>query len=136
MPGSYQVARPPGQAHHPLRPEPRSFFRRRRTVSSTLREFVDALWGEPVHETPVNESWKETVARIRGGGNQRVPKDVYFFFLEVLPPHFLWGSLFAFAEGQEPIKLFARVGKGYACRQLTWEETLTFCSLAGVSPPR
>jgi hypothetical protein len=101
----------------------------------TLREFVERLWAEPVHEPPVHETWKETIARIASGGNQQVAKDVYFHLLEILPPRFQWNTCFAFCEGREPIKLFDRKGGTYLCRQLTWEQTVTFCRLAAIPCP-
>ena len=44
------------------------------------------------------------------------------------------GSLFAFAEGAESLKLFwARDGKHFV-RPLTWDETQEFCRLARTRP--
>jgi hypothetical protein len=74
----------------------------------TLREFVERLWAEAVHAPPINETWKGMIARITSGGNHQVAKDVYFYFLEILPPWFQWNTCFAFCEGREPLKLFDR----------------------------
>ena len=57
------------------------------------------------------------------------------WFLECLPPRWQSGGVFAFAEGAEPIRLFARDGQRYLVRQLTWEETQSFCALAGIPLP-
>lgn len=46
------------------------------------------------------------------------------------------GSLFAFAEGAEALRLFWQDHRDcYCARQLTWEETRTFCRLAGIPLP-
>jgi hypothetical protein len=47
------------------------------------------------------------------------------------------GSAFCFAEGEEAFRLFwrDRASGRYFCRQLTKDETLRFCGLAGVEPP-
>jgi len=100
-----------------------------------LNEFLSRLWVQDVHEPPVNETWREMIARIRGGGNQRVSRETYLYFLEVLPPHYYGGDYFAFCEGAEALKLFARRGSAFVARQLTWQETVTFCDLAGIDLP-
>ncbi len=100
-----------------------------------LRAFLEALWAEPVHEPPTDESWRELIARIEGGRNQRVCRATYAHFLGVLPPHYHGGDFFAFCEGAEALKLFARRDGGFICRQLTWDQTVTFCNLAGIDLP-
>ena len=67
-----------------------------------------------------------------------VDEEQFDYWLDVLPPHYQRGYLFAFAEGAEPFRLFWRERGGrYFARQLTWDETRKFCSLSGASvPPR
>ncbi len=100
-----------------------------------LCAFLDALWREESHPAPMNETWREMVACINGGGNQQVSRETYLYFLEVLPPHYHGGNFFAFCEGTEALKLFARREGTFVCRQLTWEQTVTFCDLAGIDLP-
>ena len=61
-----------------------------------------------------------------------VNADTYWWYLEILPPRWIDGDAFCFAEGMEPLRLFWRRGSRYFCRQLNWEETFTFCDLAGI----
>jgi hypothetical protein len=100
-----------------------------------LALFVEGLLAQPASEAPVNEAWKEMLARLRGGGTQVVDRGTYAYFLEVLPPHYHGGDFFAFCEGREALKLFARVRGKCVCRQLTWDQTATFCALAGIDLP-
>ncbi len=102
----------------------------------TLQSFALQLYMEPTVECPVDESWIELIARISVAGvNQQIPRDEYYYFLNVLPPKYMVGDLFAFAGGAEPLRLFWDDGGFYVCRQLTWAETETFCRLAGIRKP-
>lgn len=74
-------------------------------------------------------------ARACPGAVCEVEEETYFFYLEVLPPQFMDGRIFCFAEGAEPYMLFwSRRGHFYA-RQLTWEQTRRFAKLAGIPLP-
>lgn len=100
-----------------------------------LRAFLEALWAHPVPDPPVNETWKELIVRIKGGGVQRIDHATYWSFLESLPPHYHGGDFFAHCDGAEALRLFARKDGDYLCRQLTWDETVSFCELAGIDLP-
>lgn len=76
------------------------------------------------------ENWKETVEAINSGEMVEVNEEVYWYFLEVLPPvfmnkkfKFIDGQIvrasFGFAEGAESIKVFWKEGGKYFCRQST-----------------
>lgn len=85
---------------------------------------------------PDGEEWTAHVQRISVSGRiAEVTEEDYFYWLEVLPPKFQRGSVFAFAEGAEALRLFWKNGKQYLCRQLTWDETKDFCRLAGIPLP-
>lgn len=58
--------------------------------------------------------------------------DEFEWFLDVLPPRWMSGSYFAFAEGATPFRLFWRKTGRYFARQLSAEETDTFCRLGGI----
>ena len=62
-----------------------------------------------------------------------VDEQTYFSFLEMLPPRWMHGRWFAFGEGTGPFRLFWKVKQAYFARELTDDETRTFCKLAGVS---
>jgi hypothetical protein len=102
---------------------------------SRLRALLERLLSEEVGPAPSDEMWPELMARIQSGGTQEVGRAVYHYFQEVLPPHYHGGDFFAFAEGAEPLRLFARRKGGFVCRQLTWGETVSFCELAGIDLP-
>ena len=106
------------------------------TTYKTLGEFVAALKHAETVPRPVNEEWQEHVQRISvPGRTAALTKDEYFYWLEVLPPKFQRGGLFAFAEGAEALRLFWQHSDQYFCRQLTWNETKDFCRLASILLP-
>jgi hypothetical protein len=84
------------------------------------------------------EEWADHVRRVSVEGRiAEVTEEQYDYWLEVLPPKWMSGSHFCFAEGAEAFRVFWRdrpTGR-YLARQLTWEETLLFCRLAGIAPP-
>ena len=79
---------------------------------------------------PENEQPLTTIERLSVPGRiNEISGDIYFEFLDLLPPKLLRGSFFAFAEGQEPLRVFLRHDKRYLSRQLTQEETDKLCEL-------
>ncbi|MFO0967865.1 MAG: hypothetical protein U0793_20065 [Gemmataceae bacterium] len=105
-------------------------------LAATLKELVAQLQQAELVPRPENEEWAAHVGRISVPGRvAAVTEDDYFYWLEVLPPKYQRGSLFAFAEGAEAFRLFWRKGGECFCRQLTWSETELFCSLAHISLP-
>jgi hypothetical protein len=94
---------------------------------SYIRELLD---GEPV-PMPDGEKWWDTVKRITVPGRvAEVNKEIYWYFLEVLPPRFLEADFFAFAEGMAPYLVFWADGDRYFSKQLTWKATERFCRSA------
>lgn len=82
------------------------------------------------------EPWSALITRIRQPGLVHdIDERTYQYFLEILPP--LWVGIggFAFAEGDEPARLFWSEEQSFRVRQLTAAEHATFCGLAGL-PPR
>lgn len=59
-----------------------------------------------------------------------VTLDDYDHYLDVLPPRWMSGSLFAFAEGITAFRLFWRIKQRYFARQLSFNETQEFCRLS------
>lgn len=102
----------------------------------TLGEFVAALRLGEIVPRPPEEDWQGMIARIhRTGTIQEVDEETFNYFLEVLPPKYMSGSLFAFAEGEEPLRLFWSDDHRHFCRPLTWDETKAFCRLARMPLP-
>ncbi len=81
---------------------------------------------------PANETWPDMIRRIHVASRiHRVSEETYYYFLEVLPPKWMNGRAFAFAEGQDPLQLFWFRGRDpdldHLTRQLTDDEIDRFC---------
>jgi hypothetical protein len=73
--------------------------------------------------------WAEFIMAMRSGNKIEIDKEIYYYFLEVLPPIFMNRELpfpdpkhpmrygFGFAEGAEEIKVFWREGEKYFCQK-------------------
>lgn len=93
--------------------------------ASTLRDFIRLLTSEPARPLDADPPWFEN------GVTCEVTEATYFEFLEMLPPRWMRGSMFAFGEGCGPFRLFwQRAGKHFG-RELTTDETERFCQLSG-----
>lgn len=104
--------------------------------ASTLPEYIAQLQQADVISRPDGEDWPTLIARISVSGQiAAINGETYRYFLEVLPPKYQRGGLFAFAEGAEAVRLFWQKGECYFCRQLTWDETTIYCRLARISLP-
>lgn len=102
----------------------------------SLGAFVAVLQSADCAPRPDGEAWSELIQRISVPGQiAAIDEETFTYFLEVLPPKYQCGGLFAFAEGQEPLRLFWRRAQQHFVRQLTWEETATFCRLACIPLP-
>ena len=89
---------------------------------------------EPI---PEGEGWADLIGRINVEGRiHRIEEETYWYFLEVLPPRWMNGSAFAFAEGQDPLSLFWQRGRDdateYFTRRLTDDEIARFCRYVGL----
>ena len=62
-----------------------------------------------------------------------IDEETYWYFLELLPPRWMDGNWFAFGEGTGPFRLFGKVDGSYVGRDLTDDETKTFCELSRTS---
>ena len=104
--------------------------------AKTLKELVTQLQQAEIVPRPDNEEWKAMIQRISVPATiAAIDEETFWYFLEVLPPKFQRGNLFAFAEGAEEFRLFWRTGERHFCRQLTYDETQEFCRLARISIP-
>lgn len=102
-------------------------------AAGELKEYVYSLFDGDTAPLPENEEWAAAVARLSVPGRiNEISEEIYFEFLEVLPPKLLRGSFFAFAEGQEPLRVFLRRHERYLGRLLTEEETSKLCELTGL----
>jgi hypothetical protein len=102
------------------------------TKAETLSEFLRQLTAPE----PVPQDIAEGIQPIptRTGIVFETNQDTYDHYLEVFPPHLLYGDLFCFAEGNVPYTLFYRRGKRLRMRLLTADETRTLFRLSGIHP--
>lgn len=106
------------------------------TTPTTLGEYLAQLQQAEIIPLPDSEEWQSVIERISAVGQiAEIDEETYWYFLEVLPPKYQHGSLFAFAEGAEALRLFWQKCNQFFCRQLTWDETKQFCRIAGMSFP-
>ena len=82
---------------------------------------------------PVDEDWVSMIERTTTPGKiHEITEGDYCYFFHVLPPKLIGGSRFAFAEGDEPLRLFWKRRDRYFCRQLTRSETHQLCDATGL----
>jgi hypothetical protein len=102
-------------------------------TAGNWRQYTLSLFQGEVVPQPENEEWAAAVERLSVPGRiNEISEEVYYEFLEVLPPKVMRGTFFAFAEGQEPLRVFLRHHERYLGRLLTQEETDTLCELTGL----
>ncbi|MDA0590799.1 MAG: hypothetical protein O2820_24420 [Planctomycetota bacterium] len=105
----------------------------------SFREFMSELMSdEPEELPPWDLSLDEMIQLMNQMMNQevgvvRINEETWWWFLEVLPPRWMSGSAFAFCEGYDRFRLFWQRSDQYFARQLTEEQTVTFCQLTGAS---
>lgn len=106
-------------------------------ATEDLQGFLARLQTGPAVASPQEaEKWHQHVQRISTPRQiVKVNRDQFDYWLEVLPPRWMRGAAFCFAEGEEPFRLFWQKEQSYFCRQLTCEETLQFCNLSGIPAP-
>jgi len=97
-----------------------------------MREMTSNIDGAT--EQPEHEEWKDTIERIhRTDQVHTVTEETYYYFLEVLPPQWMSGPFFAFAEGQEELTIYFERNGEYFGRRLTHEQSMRFCETSGLS---
>lgn len=74
-------------------------------------------------------------AKAKPGTVAEVDEATYFYYLEALPPQFMSGGAFGFAEGAEPYLLFWCLAARYFVRQLTWDETVLLARSLRIPTP-
>src|SRR5262249_50698949 len=93
--------------------------------------------GQVTPGTSGETDWTRHVCEISVPGQiVSLTEDDWNYWLEVLPPRWMSGSHFCFAEGEETFRLFWATKDGdFFGRQLDAEETLEFCALVGIRAP-
>ena len=104
--------------------------------ATSLKDLVAQLQQAEIVPRPENEDLAALIPRISVPARiAAIDEETFWYFLEVLPPKYQRGGLFAFAEGAEALRVFWQKGEHHFCRQLTWNETKDFCRLARISLP-
>ncbi len=67
------------------------------------------------------------------GVTVEIDESKYFEYLDVLPPRYMHGDLFAFGEGAGNFILFWVVARRCFAHQLSADDTETFCRLSHVA---
>ena len=67
------------------------------------------------------------------GVTVEIDEGTYFRFLDLLPPRYVRGDLFAFGEGSGQFTLFWSQAGRYFAHQLSIDDTETFCRLTHVA---
>lgn len=96
--------------------------------------YVQLTAGEPIELPPWELSRKELIELMSQEGRiLTISEETWWEFLEILPPRWMNGNAFAFAEGYDCFRLFWIQRDQYFVRQLSEMETDRFCQLNGVS---
>ncbi len=64
------------------------------------------------------QQWDKLIKLMDTGQKILIDKSVYWYFLEVLPPVWQFGSGFYFAEGAENLKRFCETSEGHTVQQI------------------
>ena len=101
--------------------------------SASIGAFIRYLQAGVPSLLPKGEIWSEMIRRMTAPGALcEVSEDTFDYFLDVLPPRWMGREGFAFGEGMDYVRLFWKSGEKFLSRQLTREENVTFCRLAGI----
>ena len=101
------------------------------SLNTLIHELMSA---EATTKLPDGEAWEAMIARIKTPqAIHQISEETYWYFLEVLPPKWMNGRYYCFAEGVEPLQLFWEERGEFRTRLLSWEETYRFCDAVGLS---
>ena len=107
--------------------------------SETLTGLLTKLSAGNADQMPDVETWEQIIRRIHVTGRiHRITEEVFDYFLEVLPPRWMRGPYFAFAEGADPLQLFwfrerqESEATEHFTRKLTDDEIDQFCKLSRI----
>ncbi len=92
-----------------------------RTLTAFFNEHLQTVDGEPRESI----SWAQ-------GITDAIDQDTYDERLDILPPRWISGRMFAFGEGSGPFSIFWQQQDRYFVRHLSDEQTEEFCRLARV----
>ncbi len=91
----------------------------------SLQEFM-----QPLKQAVIADP-AEVLSQLNAGTTFPVSAEFYDTYLDLLPPRYLSGGLFAFGEGEDPFILFWSQQDAYFARALSDVETVAFCKATG-----
>ena len=97
---------------------------------TNLWVFIETLMAGEIQPLPTTDD--EMPPWYQPGVVSEIDEKTYWYFLELLPPRWINGNWFAFGEGAGPFRLFWQLQGSYFAREMTDEETQTFCELGRV----
>ncbi len=98
--------------------------------STDFITYLQKLTADEATPLPESETWEATLARMSDPSHPaEIDEKTFSYFLGVLPPRFMLGEYFGFAEGAEPVRLFWERGDRYFVRLLDWTQTKILCQL-------
>jgi hypothetical protein len=107
--------------------------------TETLKDFIVRLTTGEAEQMPNDETWERIINRIHVTGRiHQITGEVFDYFLEVLPPRWMRGPYFAFAEGSDSLQLFwfrrrqESADTEHFTRKLTDDEIDHFCKLSRI----
>ena len=95
-------------------------------LSNFLTERLRVDHAQPTNDPDSPPWWEE-------GVTIEIDETKYFEYLDLLPPRYMAGDLFAFGEGAGNFILFWMEDRRYFTHQLSVEDTETFCRLTRVA---
>lgn len=93
------------------------------TLTQFLNERLNVDNAKPFDDPNQPPWWEEGVTVV-------IDEATYMERLEILPPRYMSGLLFAFGEGAGSFTLFWQAGKGYFAHALSMDDTEVFCRLS------
>ena len=101
--------------------------------TTSLGAFIRYLKKGDPSPLPDREVWSDMIRLTTASGALcEVSEDTFDYFLDVLPPRWMGREGFAFGEGMDYVRLFWKAEGKFLSRQLTRDENVTFCRLAGI----
>lgn len=93
------------------------------TLTDFLNERLNIDDAKPFDDPNQPPWWEEGVTVV-------IDEATYMERLEILPPRYMSGLLFAYGEGAGPFTLFWQQGGQYFAHQLSQHDTALFCRLS------
>ena len=95
-------------------------------LSEFLNERLRVEGAKQLDDADIPPWWED-------GVTVAIDEATYTEYLEMLPPRYIHGTLFAFGEGAGDFTLFWEQDRRYFAHQLSTDDTTAFCRLSGTA---